>query len=118
MRFYFDIDESEFEDEYGIDFQKAVFNGVVESIAEDLLSSGTDWNRHYYEVRSQVDCLLKEREKDICEAVIERVADKIAHKKAIVTLTPKASELAAADKDNVKYFEEMIDKAIARKFGK
>jgi hypothetical protein len=118
MRFYFDIDESEFEDEYGIDFKRAVFNGVVESIAEDLLSNSTDWSRHYSEVRAQVDRLLKEREKDICEAVIERVADKVAHKKAIVALTPKASELAAADKDNVKYFEEMIDKAIARKFGK
>lgn len=49
--------------------------------------------------------------------VVERVADKIAKKKSIVALTPKASELAAADKDNVAYFEQMIDRAIARKFG-
>lgn len=28
------------------------------------------------------------------------------------------SEIAAMDKDNIAYFEEMIDKAIAKKFGK
>ena len=50
--------------------------------------------------------------------VIERVAEKVAKKKAIVAITPKASEIAAADKDNVAYFEQMIDMAIARKFGK
>ena len=50
--------------------------------------------------------------------VVERVSDKIAKKRAIVELTPKASEIAAVDKDNVAYFEEMIDRAIARRFGK
>jgi hypothetical protein len=28
------------------------------------------------------------------------------------------SEIAAADEDNVAYFEQMIDRAIAKRFGK
>ena len=50
--------------------------------------------------------------------IVERVAAKVAKKKAIVAITPKASEIAAADKDNVAYFEQMIDRAIAKRFGK
>lgn len=118
MRFYFDIDEYEFQDEYGIDFKGAVFNGVVESIAAEVYNHESNANNLHLEAQKQLAALIKENEKQICEAIVERVSDKIAHKKAIVALTPKASELAAADKDNVKYFEEMIDKAIARKFGK
>lgn len=33
-------------------------------------------------------------------------------------LIAEASEIAAADKDNVVYFEQMIDRAIAKRFGK
>lgn len=46
------------------------------------------------------------------------MTEKIAAKKAVVAMTPKVSEIAAMDKDNVAYFEQMIDKAIARRFGK
>lgn len=62
--------------------------------------------------------MLQSKQDEIIEAVIERVTEKIAAKKAVVAMTPKVSEIAAMDKDNVAYFEQMIDKAIARRFGK
>ena len=56
--------------------------------------------------------------RNIKDMVVERVAEKIAKKKALAAMTPKVSEIAAMDKDNIAYFEEMIDKAIAKKSGK
>lgn len=118
MRFYFDIDESEFEDEYGLSFQQAVRRGAVEALADMVYNAETDVDRWYSEVQLQIKELVKSKQDEICEKIVERVADKVAKKKAIVAITPKASEIAAADKDNVEYFKIMIDEAIARRFGK
>jgi len=117
MRFYFDIEDYEFEDEYGVDFNHAVMNGAVNSIAEKIYYAESDTDRWYSAAQQQVNEIIKARQDEICEKVIERVAEKVAKKKAIVAITPKASEIAAADKDNVSYFEQMIDKAIAKRFG-
>ena len=116
MRFYFDIEDYEFEYEYGVDFNHAVMNGAVNSIAEKIYYAESDTDRWYSAAQQQVNEILKARQDEICEKVIERVAEKVAKKKAIVAITPKASEIAAADKDNVAYFEQMIDKAIAKRF--
>lgn len=118
MRFYFDIEDYEFEEEYGVNFNETVKNGAINAVAEWIYNESIDPDRFRSEVKKQIDDIIKSRQDEICEKVIERVADKIAKKKAIVELTPKASEIAAVDKDNIAYFEEMIDKAIARKFGK
>ena len=117
MRFYFDIDESDFEDEYGLDFKRAVTDGAINAVADQIYNEAVDPYKCYSYINKQIEELLKSKQNELCEMVVERVADKIAKKKAIVALTPKASELAAADKDNVAYFEQMIDRAIARKFG-
>ena len=45
------------------------------------------------------------------------IADAVASKKAIKEITPKASEIAAIDNENVEYFMKLIDKAIAKRFG-
>ena len=118
MRFYFDIDDAEFEDEYGMNFRQAVKAGAIDAVAEQICDHETDLNRWYSEVKKQIDELIKSKQGDICEMIVERVAEKIANKKAIVAITPKASEIAAADKDNIAYFEQMIDRAIAKRFGK
>ena len=118
MRFYFDIEDYEFEEEYGVNFNEAVKNGAIDAVAEQIYNDAVDPSKCYSYITKQIDDIVKSRQKEICEMVVERVADKIAKKKAIVALTPKASEIAAVDKDNIAYFEEMIDKAIARKFGK
>ena len=118
MRFYFDIEDYEFDDEYGIDFKQAVINGAINAVAEQIFNDAINPDGFHSEVKKQIDNIIKSNHDKICEIVVERVADKIAKKRAIVELTPKAAEIAAVDKDNVAYFEEMIDRAIARKFGK
>ena len=117
MRFYFDIDEYEFQDEYGVDFKQSIHDGVIKSISDQVFYNVTDTSGWYSEVQEQVKELVKARQDEICDKIVERVAEKVAKKKAIVAITPKASEIAAADKDNVAYFEQMIDKAIAKRFG-
>lgn len=118
MRFYFDIDDSEFEDELGLNFRETIKNRASESLAHDIYHSVSNVDSWYSSARERINELLKSRQDEIIEAVIERVAEKIAKKKALMEFTPKVSELAAIDKDNVAYFEEMIDKAIAKRFSK
>lgn len=118
MRFYFDIDDELFEDEYGIDFKETVKNGVVQSITEMIYSHSTDAQSCYSVISKQIENLIKTNAKEICEAVVDRVAADITRRKVIRDITPKASELASADKENIAYFEQMIDKAIAKRFGK
>lgn len=117
MRFYFDIDDSLFCDEYGIEFSEEVKRSVIQCIADNIYDTNMSEN-WYSTATAQINQIIKERSNDIVESIVERVADKIAKKKAVVALTPKASELTAADKENVEYFEAMIDKAIAKRFGK
>ena len=117
MRFYFDIDDERFEDELGLDFQRTVKDCAIYSIAESVFSSSAG-DSLYNECDRAVRKLLQDHTKEIIDRVVEKVANSITHKKMIVEMTPKASQLAAIDKDNIAYFEEMIDKAIAKKFGK
>lgn len=118
MRFYFDIDDAQFEDEFGVNFREAVKDGVVRELASEVYNEASNAERWYSEVKKQIDELVKTNQKEICDMVVERVAEKIAKKKAIVALTPKVSELAAVDMNNITYFEQMIDKAIVKRFGK
>ena len=113
MRFYFDIDDSVFYDDCGIAFTETVKDSVIQCIADHIYD--TNMSDSWYSAgTAQINQIIKEKSNDIIESVVDRVAEKIAKKKAIMALTPKASELAAADKDN----ETMIDKAIAKRFGK
>lgn len=118
MRFYFDIDDSEFEDEPGLNFRETIKERAIDSLANDIYHSVSNVDGWYSSVRERINELLKSRQDEIIEAVIERVSEKIAKKKALMEFTPKVSELAAIDKDNMAYFEEMIDKAIAKRFSK
>jgi len=116
MRFYFDIDESEFNDEYGMDFSSTVKQRVCESIADNVWERVSDPDSWYSDIKKRIDNLLHEHQREIIEAVIERVSEKIAAKKAVVALTPKVAEIVAMDKENIAYFERMVDKAIAKRF--
>lgn len=118
MRFYFDIDNELFEDEFGINFQEAVKNGVIESITDIIYNQETSLNRWGSEISQQLKKLISDNSKEICNTVIEKVTEHVLKMKAIKDTTPKASEFAVLNKENVAYFEEMIDKAIARRFGK
>lgn len=114
MKFYFEIDDETFLDEYGIDFQASVKDRAALSVADELIKSMIP--DRYVECCEMVHDIIKDHTPEIIDRVTEQVAGAVAKKKAIVELTPKAREMAAADKDNIAYFEEMVDKAIAKKF--
>lgn len=118
MRFYFDIDDEQFFDEYGMDFKAQVMQSAIDSLVESLARGTKNRESPYSIVNQRVDAMIKESSDEIIQGVIERVAEKIARKKAIASITPKASEIAAVDEENVVYFEQMIDRAIAKRFGK
>lgn len=117
MRFYFDIDAEELNDEYAPSFIELIkmrcADGLREEVWDSITRDGT-----YESLVDDIKALIKENQQEIINAVIERVAEKIERKKQLVDITPKASQLAAMHKENVDYFESMVDRAIARRFGK
>ena len=117
MRFYFDIDAEELNDECSPSFIELIkmrcADGLREEVWDSITRDGT-----YESLIDDMKRLIKDNQKEIIDAVIEKVAEKIAIKKQLLEITPKASQLAAADKENIAYFEAMVDKAIARRFGK
>lgn len=118
MRFYFDIEDYEFNDYYGLSFKEEVMRLAINSLVENISRGTRDMNSPRSIASQQVEIIVKEHSDEIVQGVIEKVAEKIARKKAIASITPKVSEIAAADEENVAYFEQMIDRAIAKRFGK
>jgi len=117
MRFYFDIDDDAFSQEGGVEFKEFITSEMVAALVDWFIDRETS-SDYYSSVRAMVDIIIRSHKGEIINGVIESVAEKIMEQKAIIAMKPKMSELAAADKENVEYFERMIDKAIARKFGK
>lgn len=117
MRFYFDIDEDELNDEYRPSFLELIKDRCADGLREEIWDSITG-DGTYDTINADVRAFIKDHQKEIIDAVVEKVSEKIAMKRQLLEITPKASQLAAADKENVAYFEEMVDRAIARRFGK
>lgn len=117
MRFYFDIDDERFEDEFGLEFQREVKESAIYSIADEVFSHATGDSLHS-ECSKAVRKILDDNKQAIIDRIVDKVANDIARKKAILEITPKASQLVEANKENIAYFEAMIDKAIAKRFGK
>ena len=111
MRLYFDIDDNW----YGVcdsyDFKTDVRNGIVDSITNNLLTEGK-----YSLTEEEARQIVKENKAEIIDKVVQNVSDAIIKKQEIKSLTPSFSELKNADAQVVKYFEEMVDKAIAKRF--
>lgn len=111
MRLYFDIDDSWY-DEYGsYSFQQDVRDGIVRSITDNLLTKGK-----YSLTEEEARQIVKENKAEIIDKVVQKVNDAILKKQEIKSLVPSFSELKNADAQVVKYFEEMVDKAIAKRF--
>ena len=111
MRLYFDIDDSWY-DEYGsYSFQKDVRDGIVKSITKNLLTEGK-----YSLTEEEARQIVKENKAEIIDKVVQNVSAVILKKQEIKSLAPSFSELKNADAQVVKYFEEMVDKAIAKRF--
>lgn len=111
MRLYFDIDDSWY-DEYGsYSFQQDIRDGIVKSITNNLLTEGK-----YSLTEEETRQIVKENKAEIIDKVVQNVSDAILKKQEIKSLAPSLSELKNADAQVVKYFEEMVDKAIAKRF--
>lgn len=115
MKFEFEIFDEEFTDLWGSqDFKNVVIAHAVDELVQEI------FNDLHFDTRSIIQQIIKENKAKITAQVIAdveaKVADSIARKKEIVEITPKASELSTINKENEKYFMELIDKAIAKRF--
>lgn len=111
MRLYFDIDDNWY-DEYGsYSFQQDVRDGIVKSITDNLLTEGK-----YRLTEEEARQIVKENKAEIIDKVVQNVSSAILKKQEIKSLAPSFSELKNADAQVIKYFEEMVDKAIAKRF--
>ena len=111
MRLYFDIDDSWYEEYDSYDFKQDVRNGIVDSITNNLLTEGK-----YSLTEEEARQIVKENKAEIIDKVVQNVSAAIIKKQEIKSLAPSLSELKNADAQVVKYFEEMVDKAIAKRF--
>lgn len=111
MRLYFDIDDNWYEGYESYDFKQDVRNGIIKSIANRLLTEGK-----YSLTEEEARQIVKENKAEIIDKVVQNVSATILKKQEIKSLTPSLSELKNADAQVVKYFEEMVDKAIAKRF--
>lgn len=111
MRLYFDIDDNWYEGYDSYDFKQDVRNGIVKSITKNLLTEGK-----YSLTEEETRQIVKENKAEIIDKVVQKVSDVILKKQEIKSLAPSFSELKNADAQVVKYFEEMVDKAIAKRF--
>ena len=111
MRLYFDIDDNWYEGYDSYDFKQDVRNGIVKSITKNLLTEGK-----YSLTEEEVRQIVKENKAEIIDKVVQNVSAAILKKQEIKSLAPSFSELKNADAQVVKYFEEMVDKAIAKRF--
>ena len=111
MRLYFDIDENWYEGYDSYDFKQDVRNGITKSIVNRLLTEGK-----YSLTEEEARQIVKENKAEIIDKVVQNVTAVILKRQEIKSLTPSFSELKNADAQVVKYFEEMVDKAIAKRF--
>ena len=111
MRLYFDIDDNWYEGYDSYDFKQDVRNGIIESIINRLLAEGK-----YSLTEEEARQIVKENKAEIIDKVVQNVSAAILKKQEIKSLAPSLSELKNADAQVVKYFEEMVDKAIAKRF--
>ena len=111
MRLYFDIDDNWYEGYDSYDFKQDIRNGITKSIVNRLLAEGK-----YSLTAEEARQIVKENKAEIIDKVVQNVSDVILKKQEIKSLAPSFSELKNADAQVVKYFEEMVDKAIAKRF--
>lgn len=111
MKFQFEIDDPGYDDYYGTSFREEVRSEAINAVAYQI-SMGIDADA----CKAEVTKLVRAKQDEIIDRVVELVAEKVLAKKQVKELMPSASELAKSDRETQKYLEQMIDRAIARKF--
>lgn len=99
----------------GKDIEKALAEIAIEKIAQNIYNNYID-DKGSFPIRDSVYSIMKTNSKEIVDRVIEAVSKEVLKRKAIKDEMPKKTELDKINKDWEKYFTELIDKAIAKRF--
>lgn len=95
--------------------REAIIDSIVECAAE-MLANDLIVQDIRPDICEKVQKIINKETGKILSKVISDATAQLMKKKQIAELTPKARELAAADKDNLKYFQELVDEALKKKF--
>lgn len=108
---------SYYEDEgiTGKDLKKIIIDVAIEKFIGELYNNYINHNT-YDAIKEDAKEVVKTHSKEIIDRVVDKVSDEILRKKSIVNEMPKKSEVANISKEWEKYFIELIDKAIAKRF--
>lgn len=108
---------SDYEDEgiTGKDLKRIIIDAAIDRFIGELYNNYMN-GKVYDSVREDVKKVVKTNSKEIIDRVVDKVSDEILKKKSIVNEMPKKSEVANISKEWEKYFIELIDKAIAKRF--
>ena len=110
--YYRDYDEDELT---GKDLKKIIIDVAIERFIEELYNNYMNHNA-YDAIKNDAKEIVKTHSKEIIDRIVGMVSDEILRKKSIVNEMPKKSEVANISKEWEKYFIELIDKAIAKRF--
>lgn len=99
----------------GKDIEKALAEIAIEKIAQNIYNNYID-DKGSFSIRDSVYSIVKTNSKEIVDRAIEAVSKEVLKKKAIKDEMPKKTELDKINKDWEKYFTELIDKTIAKRF--
>lgn len=94
---------------------RALFKDAKSEFIDRLYDNYID-SRVYNSISLEVKELINNNQKEIIDKVVSKVTDAILKKKAVVDEMPKKSEIISINKEWEKYFVELIDKAIAKRF--
>ena len=115
MKFYVEISDEDFENIWSEDGFKDI---IIEKASDELVRR--IFSNLHLDCRQIGQQIIKEnKEKIIAQIIVDveaKLTETIARKKELVEIIPKASELSAISKENEKYFIDLIDKAIAKRF--
>ena len=113
MKFTFELDDDYFDDsrDFAFEVKESAIQACVDRLMKEEATDG-----YYSSSRIAVGEILKQNKQEIIDGIIKMVADNVCKKNEIASLMPKASEINQINRENQKYFEELIEKAIAKKF--
>lgn len=103
------------EDITGKDLKKIIIDVAIERFIGELYNNYMNHNA-YDAIKKDAKEVVKTHSKEIVDKVVDNVSEEILKKKSIVNEMPKKSEIANINKEWEKYFIELIDKAIAKRF--
>lgn len=108
---------SYYEDEAitGRDLKKIIADIAIEKFVNKMYDDYMN-DKVYESIRSDAKEIIKAHSNDIVNKVVDKVSDEIITKRAIINEMPKKSEVVNINKEWEKYFTELIDKAIAKRF--